>query len=125
MHEPTAENSTTCCQFELAAWAAGDAGKEQNRCVVRLRTTAWGDGRALHIKRSLTYLRRQCVGYNGLQEDASAVGAEQAVALITNLDQCPDGVYEVMMCDVRRDWETGHIDGWGYRLVPVSTVGAP
>ena len=125
MHEPTAENSTTCCHFELAARATGDAGKERNRCVVRLRTTAWGDGRGLHIKRSLTYLRRQCVGHNGLQEDASAIGAEQAVTLITNLDQCPDGLYEVVVCDVLRDWETGYIDGWRYKLAPVSTAGTP
>lgn len=123
MQEPTTENSTACLQFDLAAGAAGDAEKEQNRCVVRLRTTTWGDGRGLHTKRSLTYLWRQCVGYNFLQEDAEVVGAEQAVALITNLGQCPDGVYEVVFQNVTRDWETGYVDGWDYKMVPVSTEG--
>lgn len=111
-----------CSAVRLPAGLAGDAEEEQNRCVVRLRTTAWADSKGLHIKRSLTYLRRQCVGFNMLQEEESAVGAEQAVASITNLDQCKDGIYEVVVCDVSRDWETGYVDGWNYKLVPIATA---
>lgn len=110
----------------LSAGLAGDAEKEQSRCILRLRTTTWADAKGLHIKRSLVFLRRQCVGFNGLAEDAGAIGAEIAVGSITNLAECKDGIYEAVVCNVSHDWETGHVDGWDYKLVPISTpnVGA-
>ena len=86
--------------------------------VVRLRTTSWWDGKGLHIKRSLTVLRRRSIGHCQIEEDVSAVGATETAALIENLDDCKDGVYEVVLCNVGRDWETGHIDSWGYKLLP-------
>jgi hypothetical protein len=27
-----------------------------------------------------------------------------------------DGVYEVVICNERRDWESGYIEDWDYRL---------
>jgi hypothetical protein len=110
-----------CGLSDLTTGLAGDAEKEQNRCIVRLRTTTWADSKGLHIKRSLTYLRRQCVGFNGLAEDAIAGGAEQAIASITNLNQCQDGIYEAVVCNVSHDWETGYADDWDYKLVPIAT----
>lgn len=90
-----------------------------NKVVVRLKTSAWSDGKGIHIKRSLTYLRRQCAGFNGLEEDAMMAGAEQAIKNIINLSDCNDGVYEVVMCNVSKDFETGYADDWDYKLVPV------
>lgn len=98
---------------------AGSTEKERPRCIVRLRTTRWSDTRGLHIKRSLTYLRRQCVGLNGLEEDTNVVGASETFTRITNLDQCADGVYEVVVCNVSRDWESGYVDDWRYKLLPI------
>lgn len=100
------------------AGLAGDAEKEPGQCVVRLRTTTWANSKGLHIKRSLTYLRRQCVGFLGLKEDAGAIGN------ITNLDQCEDGIYEIIVCNVSYDWESGYVDDWNYKLVPISTANA-
>ena len=94
----------------------------EHRCVVRLRTTAWDDKNSIHIKRSLTFLRRQCKGWNILREDCLEVGADEVVDRITNLDQCNDGVYEVVACDQSKDWESGHIDDWNYRMIPIGEL---
>ena len=106
----------------LTVGLADDATeKPESRCVLKLRTTSWRDAKGLHTKRSLTFLRRQCVGLNGLEEDASAVGVQEAIANVINLGECKDGIYEAVVCNVSHDWETGYADDWNYKLVPIST----
>ena len=87
-------------------------------CVVRLHSSAWSDKRGLHIKRSLTFLRKQCVGFNILEEDANISGAIEVVPRIINLDACSDGTYIVKTCNEQRDWETGYVDEYDYELIP-------
>lgn len=89
-----------------------------HRCVVRVTTSYWHDKRGLHLKRSLTFLRRQCEGFNILEEDAGGMGVDEVVSRIVNLNQCEDGVYEVIPCNHSTDWETGHVDDYDYKLVP-------
>ena len=91
--------------------------KQNNRCVVQVKTTMWADKRGLHTKKSLTFLRRQCEGFNVLEEDSGMVGADEVLPRILNLDQCEDGIYEVVMCNESHDWETGYVDDYDYRLV--------
>lgn len=91
--------------------------KQRNRCVVRLRTTKWADKSGLHIKKSLTFLRRKSEGFNILEEDTGAAGVEEILPRILNMDECQDGIYEVVMCNERHDYETGYVDGYDYRLV--------
>lgn len=97
-------------------------GKEppEDRCVVRVHTSSWIDARGLHTKKSLTFLKRQCVGYNVLQEDALNIDAESVINRIVNLDTCPDGVYQVAVCNQYRDWETGYVEDYDYKLLPVT-----
>ena len=95
-----------------------EATKNQNRCVVRLRTSMWSDKAGIHTKKSLMFLRRQCDGFNVLEEDSDATGAEYVLPRILNLGECEDGVYEVVTCNERHDFETGHVDDYDYRLVP-------
>lgn len=95
---------------------------EEAKCIVRLRTTAWDDGKGLHVKKSLTYLRRKCVGHNVLEHDVECCGAEDIVPHIKNLCTAEDGVYEAVPCDIHTDWETGIVDGYSYKLVPVKEV---
>lgn len=95
-----------------------------NRCVVRLRTTRWADKSGLQVKRSLTFLRRECKGFNVLEEDAAVAGADETLPRIRNLGSCDDGVYEVVMCNESRDRETGCIDDYDYRLVAIQVGGA-
>ena len=87
-------------------------------CVVRLATSSWSDRRGLHTKRSLLWLRRLSTGFNVMEEEADCAGADLTVARILNLDDCADGIYRVVTCNERRDWETGYVDDYDYRLVP-------
>lgn len=91
----------------------------KGRCVVRLRTTAWEDGRGAHLKKSVTFLKKQSAGHNFLQEDISCIGAELALTRIVNLYECQDGVYEVTACNISHDYETGYADDWDYKLIAI------
>ena len=88
--------------------------------IVRVRTSTWSDRRGVHVKKSVTFLRKQSSGIGLLDEEISAVGAEDTVAKILNLDACSDGVYRVIVCNQKRDWETGYIDDYDFRLEPLS-----
>ena len=88
------------------------------RTVVRLRSSAWSDGRGLHTKRSLTFMRRHSFGLNILAEESDAAGAECALGSLVNLNQCSDGLYEIVVVNQSRDWETGIVDSYDLKLVP-------
>ena len=116
MKQLQTENSAAGGLSDLTAGLAVES-KQKNKCVVRVTTTMWTDKRGLHTKKSLTFLRRQCEGFNVLEEDASAAGVEEVLPRILNLDECEDGVYEVATCNESRDWESGYVDDYDYRLV--------
>ena len=97
--------------------AQGPVDVNVSRCTVRVKTTTWADKRGLHTKKSLTFLRRQCEGFNVLAEDASAIGAEEVLPRILNFNEVEDGVYNVVTCNESRDYETGYVDDYDYRLV--------
>lgn len=110
------EQETRSGLSDLTVKLAADAPK--NVCVVKLATTTWADKRGLHIKKSLTYLRRKCSGYNALEEEVSATGADDTARIIINLDECVDGIYEVVICNETHDWESGHVNGYEFKLIP-------
>jgi len=93
-----------------------------SRCVVRLRTTVWNDKNGLHLKKSLTFLRRQCVGFNILGEDSDAIGVEEVLTKIENFNECEDGIYLVVVCNEHRDWESGYVEDYDYRLISLETA---
>lgn len=88
-----------------------------SRTVVRVTTSVWADSRGMHCKRDLVYLRRQCSGHNGLLEDSHNIDPKDALPV--NFLTVPDGVYEVRVCNVSRDPETGYADDWDRELVPL------
>ena len=92
--------------------------KNSNRVVIRIRTTTWSTARGVHRKKELLYLRRPSLGHNFVAEDASVVNASELVNNIVNFDSVTDGVYEVITVNEHRDWETGYLDSWEYKLVP-------
>lgn len=91
------------------------------KVVVRLKTYSWSSKRGVHQRRDLLFLKRQCEGYNVVDEDVSNVGASDVVSRIVNLDACPDGVYEVVICNEKRDWESGYVEDYDYKLVAVKS----
>lgn len=97
-----------------------DKRQNPNVTVVRLSTTFYQCGRGgLHQKKSITFLRRKCKGYNVLSEDAYNSSVEDTFSRIINIDECKDGVYEVVTCNESRDFESGHIDDYDFKLVPI------
>lgn len=105
-------------QLETAA----EKQKTRNMCIVRLRTEIWADKRGMHTKKSLVFMRKQCQGFNILEEDITADGAQDVMPRIINLEDCEDGLYEAVACNESTDWESGHIDSYDYKLVPIKTI---
>ena len=70
------------------------------------------------MKTSLIKLKRLSQGYDILDEDSCNIGVEEVFPRITNVDNCEDGIYEVITCDENRDWETNYIEDYNYNLIP-------
>lgn len=92
--------------------------KPECRCVVRLTTSMWRDTRGVHFRKSLMFLRRKSKGFQILEEDVDMIGAEEVVPRVVNLCEADDGIYEVIVCGEQRDWETGQVEEYSYKLVP-------
>ena len=103
--------------IDLFASALEDKEGQKSRCVVRLKTTMWADKNGVNIKKRLTYLRKKCTGYNILEEDISNTSSYEVIPRIINIDECSDGIYEVVSCNEKRDWESGNIDDYDYKLI--------
>lgn len=90
-----------------------------NPCIIRLTTSFWRDNKGLYQRKNLTYLKKQGKGYFAIDDEASCVGAEDVICKIQNLDECEDGIYELKSINFQKDWETGAIEDWDYKLVEV------
>ena len=88
------------------------------RCVVRLKTSIWKDDNGLHLRKDLTYMKRLSFEFNILKEDAVNIGANEVMDRIDNLNDCKDGLYEVVTCNETREYESGMIDDYDYTLIP-------
>ena len=91
---------------------------ETNLVVVRLKTSFWNDGRGIYQKRALTFLRRKSRGFDWVSEEVNMIGADNFVPGILNLNTVNDGVYRLVTCNESRDWESGCIYDYDFRLVP-------
>ena len=103
--------------LELDAPQEPEGPKHQE--IVKLVTSYWNDSRGLRMRKDIIYLRRRCTHGSNLETDADNCGAQETLGRIVNLDECEDGVYEVVVCNVSTDFETGYADDWNCRLVPV------
>lgn len=86
--------------------------------VVRLATSCYHDGRGITQKRTLRFLRRRSTGHNFLEEDAGILGADEVLSRVVDLPSCKDGTYVVKFCNVRRDYESGDLIDYDYKLIP-------
>lgn len=89
----------------------------ERREVVKLVTHSWVDKRGLHIRRDLLPLKRKSIGHSCLEEDCSMIGPDEVHPRITNLHQCKDGIYQVVLCNEHRDYESGDIEDYDYKLI--------
>ena len=94
------------------------------KVIVRLRRGHSSSGGTHTRYTNLRCLRRQCEGFNFLEDDIDSVGLEAVMQSIINLEECESGVYEVIFSDVYRD-STGEIDGYSYKLVSLEDDESP
>jgi len=91
----------------------------EDKLVVRIKTSMWSGDNGLHFKKDLIFMKRKSNGYNILFEDCCCIGCEEVIPRITNFHECDDGLYEVVVCNEERDWESGNIDDYDYKLIGV------
>ena len=90
-----------------------------NNVVVSIKTSYWSDHSGLYQKKSIKFLKKQCKGHNFILEDISQTGADLVINNISNLDEVTDGKFKIIMNNFLPDYETGHIEDWDYKLVPI------
>ena len=91
--------------------------KKKNRCVIRLSTSIWSDKRGIHLKKSLLFLKTKSYGFQILSEDTTCIGANEVLPKIINLQECDDGIYEVIVINEQRDRESGNVEDYDYKLI--------
>ena len=87
------------------------------KTVIRLSTQYYKSGSKYIIKKSITPLKRKSSGYNLIVDASYDVGVEEVLLNIINIDDCEDGLYEVVTTNISRDYWTGEIDEYQYKLI--------
>ena len=96
----------------------GNEIEKRSVVVVRVSTNAYYGDNYAFFGRKLTLLKRKSQGYNFLWEDMALIGAEEVLPRITNIHDVKDGIYWVSTVNEYRDYETGHIEDYDYKLIP-------
>lgn len=89
---------------------------DKSRTIVRVMTRTWSDRKGIYQKKKLRYVKHRCEGESIFQQDIDV--GEDVIPRIVNLNDCNDGLYQVVACNILRDFNTGYIDYFDYRLVP-------
>ena len=92
---------------------------DKHKTVVRVTTAAWTDKRGVHLKKSINRLIGRSKGYD-LIDNFRESDALDEVALIVNLNEVTDGVYELAVINEQTNWETGYTEAWEYFLKPIT-----
>lgn len=93
--------------------------QEEIDCIVRIKTTTWFDKSGLHVRKDIRTMKRLSQGFDFFTDECQQIGAEDALSMLTNLDKCEDGLYHVVIINEQRDWESGHIDSYEFKLIPL------
>lgn len=91
------------------------------RSFCRIRTSMWGDRRGIYLKKSVTFLRKRSIEGGYFEHDVDMVGPDEVFLRIVNLNECEDGIYEVVTVNPHCDWETGTLDDYDYKLIAIET----
>jgi hypothetical protein len=86
-------------------------------CVVRVGTEAFKRGDTYFYGRTIRVIKKKTdVDY--LHDDCQQVGTQEAIENILNIHTVEDGIHQLVMCNVSKDWETGYVDDFNFKLVP-------
>lgn len=86
---------------------------------IKVRTCHYVDNRgSLTYRRELIPMKPKST-YNLLMDDAQHTDPKMVLDKITNLHEAPDGIYDIKTVNLIRCWETGYVEDYDYKLVPV------
>lgn len=91
--------------------------KDNSRVIVRVTTSCWQNCDGIYYKKSVRFLQRKCIGHNFILEECENLGAFDFIPMIVNFHEVTDGMYEVVINRLSRDWESGVVDDWDWILV--------
>lgn len=81
------------------------------------RSSELGISEDHHLVTGMALVPYLVEGYDSLHEEVSEMGLEGEYKL-PSLEE--GRIYEVLVTDIRRDWETGYADEWTIKLVEVT-----
>ena len=90
---------------------------EEPITVVKLITTYYQTKDGYAITKKIITQKRLSKGFDFFKEEVSFINVENALTRIINLDECEDGLYELIMINQSKDYETGYIEDWDYKLI--------
>lgn len=95
-------------------------GEKPRVAVVRVKTSYYITKRGFATTKRIDFLRRKSDWeyVYSIKEDASFGGADSVIGRIINLNDVKDGIYRMIWINEHRDWESGYIEDWDYKLVP-------
>lgn len=93
--------------------------KPEQCSVVRVSSSNYYRGGSLVIERKLTPLKKMSIGYHPLVEGKFEMLDYLECMPIMNLHEVCDGIYQLVMCNLSYDWESGYLDDWEWKLVGV------
>ncbi len=91
--------------------------EEEPRLKVKLTTDRYFSNNKYIVKKELYFYKKpnpkQLV--DQFYDDISMTGFD--CERVINLDECIDGLYELIVCNISRDWESGWVDDWDWKLI--------
>lgn len=92
-----------------------------NRCVVKVQSEAYKRGDTYFYGKSIRVLQKLTT-YDILRDECDNIGIFDGIENILNLNSVKDGKYYLEPVNVSRDCETGYIDDWDFKLIPLERV---
>lgn len=90
-------------------------------CVVRVGTEGFKRGDTYFYGRTIRVIKRK-TEYDLLHDYCQQVGIQEAIENILNINSVEDGLYQLLMCNISKDYETGYIDDFNFKLVKYEEV---
>ena len=110
----------TTCTMDAILVGPSCSNEPRPNLVVRVQTSFYSPRSGTLVRQTtVRVMRRLSRGHDFLFEDVSMVGADEVMPRIVNLDEVEDGLYRVITINERLNWETGYVDSYDYRLVPI------
>lgn len=91
--------------------------EDKLKCVVRVQTESYKRGNTYFYGKSLRVIKGKTT-YDLIHEEAQAIGLQDALENILNLNELENGLYEFVIANRCYDVESGYLDDWDWRLVP-------